>query len=226
MTTVGGLTTQLKSYEYTVMLHDVDDNRVEVKAIGIEKISSPINRVNKREISKVFRIDESTINRPDEGEVDMLVGLQYAALHPVPIQTEGHLVLYHNRFGKTIGGTHPGIRENTKLDESCSQVRHAVAMHVIQATDTIFEIESLGVNCTSRCGACSCGSCHPGGKAMSLKDEPELRLIEERIRAHIHIMHSLIMVPLFNNPQCLFKSFQFMNKSSFKFITKKRFIFL
>ena len=200
MTTVGGQTTKLESYEYSVMMHDLDDNRVEVRAIGIDKISSSINRVSKQDISKVFQIDESTINRPAEGEVDMLVGLQYAAFHPVPIQTEGHLILYHNRFGKTIGGTHPGICENTKLDESCSQVRHAVTMHVIQATDTFFEIESLGVNCIPRCGACSCGSCHPGGKAMSLKDEEELRMIEERISFNTQTGRWLAEYPWIKKP--------------------------
>ncbi len=180
MTTVGGVTTQLESYEYAVMLQDPAGKHVEVLAIGIDRISSPINRVNKQEISRIFQVDESTINRPVEGEVDMLIGLQYAAFHPVPLRTEGHLILYRNRFGDTIGGNYPGIHENTKLDESCSKVRHAVTMHA-QAVDTFFQIESLGVNCTPRCGACACGSCHPGGKPMSLKDEAELRMIEEGI---------------------------------------------
>ena len=166
MVTVGGQTTQLESYEYPVVLLDEDDNRVEVKAIGIEKISSSISKINKKEAARIFQIEESKINRPVGGEVDMLIGLQYAAFHPMPVQTDGHLVLYRNRFGNTIGGNYPEICEDTKIDESCSQVRLAVAMHVTQAIDTFFEVESLGVNCTIRCGACSCGKCHHGGKAM------------------------------------------------------------
>ena len=56
-------------------------------------------------------------------------------------------------------------------------------MHIkTQAVDRFFEIESLGVNCTPRCGACSCGKCHPGGKSMSLKEENELKMIEEGIQ--------------------------------------------
>ena len=185
MVTVGGQTTQLESYEYPVVLWDEDDNRVEVKAIGIEKISSSISKINKKEAARIFQIEESKINRPVGGEVDMLIGLQYAAFHPMPVQTDGHLVLYRNRFGNTIGGNHPEICEDTKIDESCSHVRLAVAMHVTQAIDTFFEVESLGVNCTPRCGACSCGKCHPGGKAMSLKDEAELQMIEEKISFNV-----------------------------------------
>ena len=200
MTTVGGLTTRLESYEYAVILHDPEGKHVKVLAIGIDRISSRINGVNKQEISQIFQVDESTINRPVEGEVDMLIGLQYAAFHPVPVQTEGHLILYRNRFGNTIGGNYPGIQENTKLDESCSQVRQAVTMHATQAVDTFFEIESLGVNCTPRCGACACGSCHPGGKPMSLKDEAELQLIEEGISFNTETGRWLAEYPWIRKP--------------------------
>ena len=47
-------------------------------------------------------------------------------------------------------------------------------MHVSNQFDRFIEIESIGINCVPRCGSCSCGKCHPGGKA-------ELRLIEDNV---------------------------------------------
>ena len=88
------------------------------------------------------------------------------------------LLLYENRFGKTVGGSHLDIREETRLNDSCFKVRSAAVMHVESSIERFFEIESLGVSCSPKCGACSCGTCHPGGKAMTLKDEEELEMIE------------------------------------------------
>ena len=185
LVTVGGNTTQLESQEYRIVIYDEGGSGVEIQAIGIEKISSAIGQIDRRRISEIFRINESLISRPSDGEVDLLIGLQYAAYHPTPVETHGHLILYSNRFGKVIGGSHPEIRENTKIDEICAKSRVAVTMHAMQAVDAFFEIEGLGVMCTPRCGACSCKKCHPGGKAMSLKDEEELRMIEEKLTFNI-----------------------------------------
>ena len=42
-------------------------------------------------------------------------------------------------------------------------------------------IESLGVNCTPKCGNCKCGSCPIGGKSYSIKAERELKVIENKL---------------------------------------------
>ena len=60
-------------------------------------------------------------------------------------------------------------------------VKHAVVLHSHAGIERFFEIESLGTNCNPRCGSCVCGTCHPGGKNMSLQEEEELRLIEDNI---------------------------------------------
>jgi len=191
--TVGGKTTQLQTQEYSLFIYDENDKEVEIRVIGIEKISSAIGVIDTKKICGIFGIDERLVSRPTEGEIDVLVGLQYAAYHPVPVQSHGHMILYSNRFGKVIGGCHPAMREETRIDELCAQARIAVAMHVQHDTiDTFFEIESLGVMCTPRCGACSCKKCHPGGKAMTLKDEEELKMIEEKVKFDINTGRWLI----------------------------------
>ena len=98
--------------------------------------------LTKRKIAGIFDIDETEINRPDEGEIDMLIGLQYAAFHPVPVSTSGHLILYRNCFGTVIGGRHPDIHEEIQIDESCSSST-VIVMHTTHLMDTFFEVENL-----------------------------------------------------------------------------------
>ena len=45
--------------------------------------------------------------------------------------------------------------------------------------ENFFDTEALGVECTPKCGSCRCGQCPIGGKSYTLKEERELRLIEE-----------------------------------------------
>jgi hypothetical protein len=45
--------------------------------------------------------------------------------------------------------------------------------------ENAFDTEALGVKCTPKCGNCRCGQCPIGGKSYTLKEERELRLIEE-----------------------------------------------
>ena len=179
MIVVGNVTTEIQTYEYQLKLIDQSDTPVVIKAIDIDEISSPLGKIDKGKICEILGVPQAELNRPSEGEVDLMVGLQYAAYHPVRIRAVGHLLLYENRFGKTVGGSHPDIQEDTMLKDSCFKVRTAVVLHVQSLMEPFFEIESLGVSCIPKCGACSCGTCHPGGKAMTLKDERELEMIEK-----------------------------------------------
>ena len=86
-----------------------------MSAIGIDRISSPVCRVYKKKIAGIFDIDETEFNSPDEGEIDMLIGLQYAVFHPVPVSTSGHLILYRNCFGTVLGGCHSDIHEDIQI---------------------------------------------------------------------------------------------------------------
>ena len=45
--------------------------------------------------------------------------------------------------------------------------------------EDFFDTEGLGVECTPRCGSCRCGRCPIGGKNYTLKEERELKLIED-----------------------------------------------
>ena len=156
-----------------------DGKVVNIEAYGVEKISSRIEKVDIPGIATLFNVSASDIQRPTRGEIDVLIGQQYAAFHPVCCKSNGHLLLLKNDFGLVISGCHPHISVDDSISSACLQVRNATVMHAIGTVDKFFDIEGLGVMCQPKCGGCKCGKCHPGGKNMSLKEEKEYAMIEE-----------------------------------------------
>ena len=206
MVTVGGQITKIESTQYPINLVDKAGKSVEFNVIGIEKISSPIVPTDLDAAAKILNVLPESINRPMTGEIDILIGIKYAAFHPERIKSIGHLTLYENRFGRTIAGFHPHIKETTKIDESCAVVKIAQVLHVtlvsksfpetetlgtepakpvsceLQLPSSFLEREELGTSSSPKCGSCKCGNCHPGGKQMSLKEENEYNMIENNLQ--------------------------------------------
>ena len=123
---------------------------------GIDKITSPIPAVNIKGISKLFKdVSEEELTRPT-GEVDALIGYEYADFHPLKEQSSGHLLLLRNQFGRCVGGTHPvlkGINEKSLIGTI-----HAHHVKMARIED-FYNMENLGIQCMPRCGGCKCGKC-------------------------------------------------------------------
>ena len=119
-------------------------------------------------------VDYADVNQP-LGEVDIVIGLDYASFHPQIVESHRHLVLYQNRFGRCIGGTHPDVQEDTKRMVCQAIVNHINAENIKR----FFDIENIGIECTPQCGNCRCGKCPLGGKEYNIKEERELTMIEE-----------------------------------------------
>ncbi len=116
-------------------------------------------------MTKLFEhVSTQDIDRPNEGQIDCLIGYEYAAFHPVRLQAVGHLLLLQNRFGTVIGGNHPQLLERTR-----KIVRHGVIHHANVRVEDFYSMERLGAECSPRCGSCKCGQCHPGGKEREHK---------------------------------------------------------
>ena len=82
-----------------------------------------------------------------------------------------------NQCGRVVAGAHTEGK-GTRIQNSCSLMKHATVMHMQESVSRFFELESIGTTCQPQCGRCGCGKCQPGGKDMSLKDERELEQIE------------------------------------------------
>ena len=114
MVTVGGKITTLESKQYEIGLVDKAGGHVKIDVIGIERISSPIVPTDLATAAKILGAQPESISRPTSGEIDILIGIQYAAYHPERIKSVGHLTLYENRFGRAIAGAHRDIKDTTE----------------------------------------------------------------------------------------------------------------
>ena len=103
ITKVGGTKEDINSFKYEVPLIDQNGNEITLQAYGIQRISTPLEKVELKDIASWFSINENEIERPF-GDVDMLIGFEYAGYHPVREQSVNHLLLLKNIFGKCIGG--------------------------------------------------------------------------------------------------------------------------
>ena len=86
MITVGAQLSKIESQVYTVFLIDQQGKYVELEVIGLERISSDIGGVDIKMISSLFGVSELSLNRPMAADIDLLLGLQYAAYHPDKVE--------------------------------------------------------------------------------------------------------------------------------------------
>ena len=80
---VGGESENVDTFKYKLPLIDKQGKTVVFDVYGIDKITSPIPAVNIKGISKLFKdVSEEELTRPT-GEVDALIGYEYADFHPL-----------------------------------------------------------------------------------------------------------------------------------------------
>ena len=184
ITVVGGESKSMKSYVYKLVLHSTQGQKTEIEAYGIQTISSKIEAVALDKLSDRLQIQRGKLSRPQEGEVDVLIGQQHAALYPVRVKSSGNLILMENDFGLVVAGTCAVTTVDSQMSTDFRSIREADVMHIVAESTSMdfFEIEGLGVKCEPRCGGCRCGTCHPGGKEMSLQEEKEYSMIEDGLR--------------------------------------------
>ena len=167
--TVGGITTKINSKRYQLSVSDDCGRDVQVEVLGIEQIYTETDAVDIGKMAALFTHEKTPgAKRPGPEKVDLLFGFDCAAYHPVSIESVGHLLLMENRFGYLIAGTHPSVNETAQ-----KLVKHAKVLHMEAQIDRFHSVESLGVNCSPKCGSCCCGKCHAGGKDMTLLEEKE-----------------------------------------------------
>ena len=196
--TVGGQSKQVDSQRYTVFIRDKVGKLVDIEVLGIDQISTDIELVDISGIMHQFEKSEAkNVTRPASGNIDMLIGFQYAAYHPLCLEAVEHLLLMENRFGILIAGSHPNLKEKTR-----KLVKHATVLHVTDPSE-FFSMESLGISCTPACGSCKCGNCHPGAKNMTLLEERELDLIKKGLSFNSNLGRWVAKYPWIKEPSTL-----------------------
>ena len=80
---VGGETEEIDSYKYRLNLIDRNGEIVPFEVYGINRISTIIKEINIEGVAQLFHnVREDEIKRP-YGEIDVLIGFEYAGYHPV-----------------------------------------------------------------------------------------------------------------------------------------------
>ena len=169
ITTVGGVENILYSNKYQIPLIDSCGRVITLSVYGIEKITNEISSVDVENFCTLFHnISHTDISRPS-GEIDILVGYNYAIWHPVKVQENNQLLLLSNCFGKCIAGRNSNLLDNAT--EKCV-VNHLKSVTEYDMSRDFFSIESLGVQCIPKCGSCRCGSFPVGSKPGIKYDFP------------------------------------------------------
>ena len=145
-----------------------------LKVYGISNISQGQQIYDGSSVLPLFKgVDPKEIQRP-KGEIDALIGFNYASLHPTMVQSSDNLILMENRFGKCLAGSHYKIKETRKLVANYVEI-----YHVMHNEESFLNIEEMGIQCFPLCGNCSCKKCALGSKGMSIKEEREQNLINK-----------------------------------------------
>ena len=206
VTKVGGEEETIQSHKYTLLLRDEKQEVVKIMVYGISKISTEVKAINVKGVSHLFTdVPLPKLQRPS-GEIDVLVGLDYLGFHPVREQASDHLLVMKNRFGMCLSGSHHLLSENTKKVIQHVSVHHISGIEV--SIQDFCKSEAVGVSCNPRCGGCQCGQCAIGDKNYSLKEEHELKLIEEGLNHtgdHWHAKY-----PWIRNPEELIDNYQYV----------------
>ena len=163
ITKVGGDSEKNNSYVYQVPLRDRSGITHYFEAYGVKKISSKVNKIDTGKVLHLFPgVKAEDIERPS-GNIDFLIGFNYAPLHPVNVMNpEGNLVLLENNFGRCLGGSHRALCE-----ETINHVRN-VAVNFVSGSsriiesfvDTFVKGENMGVSCWPKCGDVNAENAH------------------------------------------------------------------
>ena len=165
--TVGNHVTTQHTWLYEITLIDRKGLQVVVELYGIDDICGEIDAMKINGVIHLFpSLKLKEVSRT-AGTVEMLIGMNYASLHPKAISEKEGLVLYSSRFGtgKILGGTHENIRSSNYISNSARTIASARVCHVRVRRGAnygvdFFSAEQFGVEIPRRCRACKgCKNC-------------------------------------------------------------------
>ena len=189
---IGDNTMNISTMVYMVPIM-VEGKFYEFPCYGLDSISSiasPPDKDSYSDLCSQFKVKSSQVKRP--ASIDLLISMRQNFLHPKPLKTIDRMILYNGPLGKVFGGVNPDLVFTPFVTSYPSSVNfssasiHSTVMKTIvkdvayitpakseKAFLEYFKEESIGVECTPRCGSCRCGTCPTGAKQMSLKTEME-----------------------------------------------------
>ena len=192
--TVGGVVTTHNTTLYEITIVAKDGSRHLLQAFEIDEICGSLKTMNTGRFAKLFPMTKpNEIARPT-GKVDILLGNDYAPLHPDKQHVRDGLVLYKSQLGtgKILGGKHNDILETNSINSDAHRCAKAQIVnvrirrdHVKPALDFI-TTEGLGVQVPTRCAKClaqteGCKDCKFEVHELSRVEQHQLQVIRENL---------------------------------------------
>ena len=225
MQVTGRASNTWNTYAYWVKLVDRCGDVHRVLAYQISSITAPLGKVEVEAAMRLFPHlkNLADVTRP-EGEIDVLIGIQYAGLFPrlgrSDRDVQGNLRLMSSMFGTgfLLDGQHPEIKGRVMVQSPDShavsrcevsiikglEVNPRVANRVMKESFTFGECEEMGVQQQRRCGACtSCQRCSEPKQQLSRKEQDELHLIERGMYLDEEAKQVRFHYPLIKDPAVL-----------------------
>ena len=187
---------------YCIELMSNSGERFIIKAFGVENISEVQSLLVLSEVKEKFTHEVQTqwgkISKRPFGKINLLVGQEYAGLHPVHYEARDNLVVCRSMFGN--GWLITGHDEDLQ-PEKCTWGEEVAAMRLARITvldhannritvsnvkltytqeRDYFTLDELGIEPARRCPRCKgCRDCSWRGQQLSQKEASELEYMEK-----------------------------------------------
>ena len=188
--TVGGEVTTHNTMLYEITIVTRKGEHHVIQAFEIEDICGSMTPVNTKQFAKLFPSTKPyEISRPS-GEIDILIGNNYAPLHPDKKHVCQGLVLYQSQFGtgKILGGAHIHVNETVSISAGahlCAKARVCnvcVSRRLLNPGLDFITTEAFGVEPPRICDDCKgCKNCTYDVHQISREDQEKIKLIREHM---------------------------------------------
>lgn len=177
---------------YTLTLFDINNEKHEIQAVGMERLNGQIKEIKVDGVKKLFSPEIQSVwdrvNSRPTGEVELLVGSDNLGLHPSEIEVHGNLKMYQSNFasGYVLRGSHPALEYLDLSNSSTSASVHHVSLHAtrlsFKSIRDYFDANELDVQVPRRCNHCmNCEECTFLGQQLSLKEQYEYKIMEKNV---------------------------------------------
>ena len=188
--TVGGNITTHNTTLYELTLIDRDGENYVLKVYEIDDICGEMRAIRTDKFTHLFPSTlAQEIARPG-GKIELLIGMEYASIHPKPVGASEGLVLYESMFGtgKILGGMHHGIQDKDEVCSIAQKCAHSQLVNVrisrkLNPGIDFFTAEDFGVKIPPRCNKCKgCRECRFETQQISRIEQQELDVIRENLQ--------------------------------------------
>ena len=180
-------TKTIDSAVYRVPLIDTKGKIHNIECYALDEITEetvPIHPDKYEKMCNQLNVRPGQVKRPVK--VDILLSSRSNYLMSERVLAEaGGLKLYQGPLGLTISGSSKSSSRSypAKVTPVISTVKKAKVMKTLTDKEILkhFKEESIGAECSPRCGNCECGKCALGGKQMSLKEERDYKMFKDNM---------------------------------------------